>query len=257
MANRVASRMEQGLVSEMARTKAKPHDGNRLLAALGREDAERLGPHMQEVEVEPRQVLLEPGRAASRTYFLHDAFVSVLTSFEDGPAIETATIGPEGAVGLPQFSSHHVSPSRAVVQSAGKATVITADKLLKAMNESASLRVLFGKYAQAFVAQIQQTVACNAVHSTSERMARRLLMSADRTPPGGFPLTHECLADMLGVGRPTVSLTARTLQTAGLIEYRRGMMKVVDRRGLEEASCQCYSVIRRAYEQLLPLTFKR
>lgn len=240
----------------MRRTKPKTTGGNRILAALSREDAERLAPHLQEVAVEPRQVLFEPGRAASRAYFLHDVFVSVLTAFEDGPTVETATIGPEGIVGLAVLANPAVSPGRAVVQGSGRASVIAADRLQRAMSESSTLRTLIGKYVHAFFAQILQTVACNAVHSTSERMAKRLLMSADRTDGDGFSLTHECLADMLGVGRPTVSLTARTLQTAGLIQYRRGVMQVVDRRGLEAASCPCYAVIRRAYEQLLPLTFK-
>ncbi len=240
----------------MRRTKPKTIGGNRILAALSREGADRLKPHLQDVTVEPRQVLFEPGRAATRAYFLHDAFVSVLTAFEDGPTVETATIGPEGIVGLFLLSNPMISPGRAVVQSRGQAASISTDRLQRAMNESGTLRNLIGKYVHAFFAQILQTVACNAVHSTSERMAKRLLMSADRTNGGGFPLTHECLADMLGVGRPTVSLTARTLQTSGLIQYRRGVMRIVDRRGLEAASCPCYAVIRRAYEQLLPLTFR-
>lgn len=240
----------------MRRSKPKTAGGNRILAALSREDAERLKPHLQETTVEPRQVLFEHGRATTRAYFLHDAFVSILTAFEDGPTVETATIGPEGIVGLSLLSNTNVSPGRAVVQGSGHASMISTDRLQRVMNESASLRALLGKYVHAFMTQALQTVACNAVHSTAERMARRLLMSADRTDGGGFSLTHECLADMLGVGRPTVSLTARTLQTAGLIQYRRGVMQIVDRRALEAASCPCYSVIRRAYEQLLPLTFK-
>jgi len=240
----------------MRRTKTKAAGGNRILAALSREDADRLKPHLQDITVEPRQVLFEPGRATTRAYFLHDAFVSILTAFEDGPTVETATIGPEGVVGLSLLANSSVSPGRAVVQRGGTASMISTDRLQRAMNESPSLRTLLGRYVHAFLAQALQTVACNAVHSTSERMARRLLMSADRTDGTGFSLTHECLADMLGVGRPTVSLTARTLQTAGLIQYRRGMMQVVDRPGLEAASCPCYAVIRRAYEQLLPLTFK-
>jgi CRP-like cAMP-binding protein len=239
----------------MRRSKPKTA-GNRILAALSREDAERLKPHLQDIAVEPRQVLFEPGRVATRAYFLHDAFVSILTAFEDGPTVETATIGPEGVVGLSLLANPNVSPGRAVVQGSGRASAISSDRLQRAMNDSMTLRTLLGKYVHAFLAQALQTVACNAVHSTSERMARRLLMSADRTEGTGFALTHECLADMLGVGRPTVSLTARTLQTAGLIQYRRGVMQIVDRRGLEAASCPCYSVIRRAYEQLLPLTFK-
>lgn len=240
----------------MRRAKPKSTGGNRILAALSREDAERLRPHLQDLAVEPGQVLFEPGRTTTRAYFLHDVFVSVLTAFEDGPTVETATIGPEGIVGLSLLSNTSVSPGRAVVQGNGRASAIATERLQKVMNESTTLRALLGKYVHAFLAQCLQTVACNAVHSTAERMARRLLMSADRTDGAGFNLTHECLADMLGVGRPTVSLTARTLQIAGLIQYRRGVMQIVDRRGLEAASCPCYAVIRRAYEQLLPLTFR-
>jgi CRP-like cAMP-binding protein len=229
--------------------------GNRLLAALAPADAERLRPNLEEVSLQQYQVLLEPEQRITRAYFPHDGFVSLLTVFEDGSSVETATIGPEGVIGVPLFVSREYSPSKAVVQISGRAATIAAGPLQQAMMESNGLRQVFDCYTHAFLAQVLQTVACNTIHSTEERLAKWLLMSADRMNGDGIPFTHEFLAEMLGVGRPTVSLIARTLQTAGLIQYRRARIAIVDRPGLEEASCSCYHAIRRAYERLLPLTY--
>jgi CRP-like cAMP-binding protein len=134
--------------------------------------------------------------------------------------------------------------------------VIPADRLNKAMQESATLRTLLGRFVHAFLAQVLQSVSCNAMHSTEKRLAKWLLLSADRIDGTEVPLTHELVAEMLGVGRPTITLVARDLQTAGLIRYRRGLIAIVDRPGLHEVSCECYGVIRRAYERMLPLTYQ-
>ena len=126
----------------------------------------------------------------------------------------------------------------------------------RALVESASLRDLLGRYAHVFFVQVFQTVACNAVHSAEQRFARWLLTASGRNGHGSVPLTHEYIAEMLGVGRPTISLVARALQSAGLIDYRRGIITVANRRGLEKTACECYWTVRQAYQQFLPLTFK-
>ncbi len=229
--------------------------GNRLLAALKPQDYERLKPHLQDVPMAQHQVLYEPGKPITRAYFPHDGFVSLVTAADEGPGIETATVGAEGVIGLPLLVTQMLSPSQAIVQVSGAAATMPVEPLQHALTESASMRALFGNYIHAFLGQVYQAVACNALHSAEERLAKWLLMSSDRTKGNGVPLTHEFLAEMLGVGRPTVSLIARTLQNAGLITYRRGLITVLDRPGLEETSCSCYDIVRRSFEQLLPLTF--
>jgi CRP-like cAMP-binding protein len=226
------------------------HGGNRLLAALQAADSSRLRPHLEEVEFERHHVLYEPGSEIVRAYFPQTAMVSLLTVLSHGAAVETAVVGREGIVGLPLVTGHAVSHSRAVVQLPGRAAVIAVERLQQALRDSASLRDMFGRYVHAFLAQVFQSVACNALHSAEERFARWLLAAADRNGGGSMALTHEFMAEMLGVGRPTLTLVARSLQTARLIDYRRGMISVVDRPGLEEVACECYWTVRQVYERL-------
>lgn len=239
----------------MARNSVGERGGNRLLVAMSNDDFARLAPHLEQVSLMQHQVLQEPGEAVRRAYFMHEGFASLLTVFDDGLSVETATVGPEGVVGLPLLVHPKAAPSRVIVQAPGRAATIAMEPLRHAIGDSATLRRLFECYVHSFLVQLLQTVACNAVHSTEERMAKWLLMSSERTNGDAIPLTHEFLAEMLGVGRPTVSLVARTLQNAGLIDYRRGLITIVDRAGLEEVSCSCYGTIRRAYEELLPMTY--
>jgi len=230
-------------------------NGNRLLAALTKTDLSRIEPHLEEVTLNQHQVLFEEGRPIKRTYFPHDGLISLVSVFEDGPIIETATVGREGLLGFPLFVENKSAPIRTVVQIAGSAATMPVRPLQRAIAESPSLRALMSQYVHAFLTQTLQTVACNALHPAKERMAKWLLMSADRTNGERVPLTHEFLAEMLGVGRPTVSLIARALQDAGLIDYRRGKLAITDRARLEEVSCPCYGIIRRGYQHVLPLTY--
>ena len=165
-----------------------------------------------------------------------------------------ATVGNEGAVGAGALLDDNTATGRYLVQLPGSALAIEPAKLRIALEESPSLRALLAAYARAFVGQVMQSVACNAVHSAEERCARWLLMTHDRSGGDTFALTQEFLAQMLGVHRPTVTIVARTLQRAGLIRYSRGSITVLDRAGLEEAACECYHLIRRRYERLLPQT---
>jgi CRP-like cAMP-binding protein len=226
-----------------------------LLAGLDPGDLARLTPYLEEMRLERRQILYEPNAPIARVYFPHDGLTSLLTGLENGSSIETAMIGREGMIGLPVVAGHKLFPSRAIVQAPGRAATIGGAELAEAIEHCPSLRELLGRYLHAFLAQLSQTVACNAVHSADKRLARWLLSAADRN--GGKPvlLTHEFLADMLGLGRPTISIVARTLQDEGLIRYRRGLIEIADRPGLEKAACECYSVVRRAYQRLLPLSY--
>lgn len=236
-------------------TETRDGGGNRLLAALSKWDADRLAPHLEEISLVRNQVLYEQHAEITRTYFPHTAMVSLVTVLSNGPTVETAVVGPEGFVGMPLPMGPAVSASRAVVQMAGRAAVVPADRLHAALRESSSLRDLFARYVHAFLAQVFQSVACNAVHSTEARFARWLLAAADRSGDNALALTHEFVAEMLGVGRPTLTMIARALQTAGLIDYRRGLISVVDRKRLESVACECYWTVRRVYEQSLPLTY--
>jgi CRP-like cAMP-binding protein len=230
--------------------------GNRLLAGLDPKDFARLAPLLEETRLDRRQVLYEPNAAIARVYFPHDGLTSMLTVLEDGTSIETAMVGPEGMIGLPVIGGHLLSPNRAVVQAAGRAASIGSAEFADLLPQCAGLRELLGRYLHAFLAQLSQTVACNAMHSADKRLARWLLAAADRTDGKPVLLTHEFLAEMLGLGRPTISIVARTLQNDGLISYRRGLIEIADRPGLERAACECYRVVKRAYQRLLPLSYR-
>lgn len=218
-------------------------------------ERKRLEPYLEDASLVANQVLLEPGRPVRRAYFPHDCFVSMQVEFEDGPAVEAATIGPEGVVGLPLFVIGHRSPARVVVRTPGRATAIAGDRLADAIRDCHELRRLMDRYAHAFVAHTIQNVACQSVHNTSERLAKWLLMAADRTRSATIDVTHEGLSTALGIGRPTISQVAGNMQRRGLISHSRGRLKIVSRADLEQAACPCYREIRGAYESLLPNSF--
>lgn len=237
----------------------EPNDGqssvNCLLAAMSVDDRHALDPFLEEIPLARHQALFEPHSDVKRAYFVHDGVVSLVTTLKDGPNVETAMIGREGIVGLPLMINHELSPNRAVAQATGRAAAIEIGTLERAMLDSETLRALLGGFSVAFLAQVLQSVACNVSHTAKERLAKWLLSNADRTDGVHVPLTHELISEMLGVGRPTVSLAARTLRSDKLINYRRGGIAIVDRIGLSEVACECYEVIREAYERFLPLSF--
>lgn len=225
---------------------------NHLLAVLPPEDAARLRPHLERVALPQGRVLFDAGEPYTRVYFPEEGVVSIVCLFEDGATAEMATVGKEGVVGAGVLLGGDIAISRHMVQVPGSALAIDGAVFRDGLQESRTLRSLAGAYTQAFIAQVLQSVACNGVHAVDERCARWLLMTHDRSEGDTFALTQEYLAQMLGVHRPTVSIAARALQRAGLIRYSRGAITVLDRPGLEEASCECYRIIRRHYERLLP-----
>ena len=231
------------------------HRTNRLLAALRPEDLAALEPHLELISLPFRQVLYEPGDPIVYAYFPHDAVVSLVNVMEDGGSVEVAVFGREGVLGLLSAIATREAFGRYIVQMAGTASRIPFERLNEVRNARLGLRQLIMNYGEALLAQTFQTVACNAAHAVEARGCRWILSMHDRSDGDTLPLTHEFLAEMLGVQRSTVSVVTRTLQTAGLIRQSRGGITVIDRAGLEETTCECYGKIRRHYQRLLPGTY--
>jgi CRP-like cAMP-binding protein len=240
-------------MAQVART--ADHRANRLLAALEPEDFARLEPHLEIVDLEKGQVLYEAGDTIRYTYFPHNTVVSLVNVLEDGGSVEVAVFGREALFGLISALYTRESFGRYIVHLPGSASRIEIDRVQEVVNQRPRIRLLLHRFTEALLAQTFQTVACNAVHAVEARCCRWILSTQDRVDQDTLPLTHEFLAEMLGVQRPSVSVVLRTLQTAGLIKQGRGVIAVVDRAGLEEAACECYGKIRRSFERLLPHTY--
>ncbi len=225
---------------------------NRLLAALPPEDYGLVAPHLTHVDLERGRLLYDPGDQVDTVYFPHDGVISLMTLMENGAAIESATIGREGALGLMGAVAPRTSLSRAIVQTPCRAARIATSQLHEAWHKSARIQEMIDRHTEALFGHATQSVACNALHSVEARFCRWLLTCHDRISSDTIALTQEFLADMLGVQRTTVTAVARTLQEKGYIRYRRGVVDIIDRSGLEAMSCECYAVVRGNYERLLP-----
>lgn len=224
---------------------------NSLLEALPSADLARFAPHLVQVDLERGRLLYDPGDPIDHVYFPHDGVISLMTLMENGQAIESTTIGPEGALGLMAAVAPRQSLSRAIVQTPLRAARISADRLHEAWERSAALRHLVDRHTEALFGHAIQSVACNALHSVEARFCRWLLTCHDRISTDTIALTQEFLADMLGVQRTTVTAVARSLQAKGVIRYRRGVVDIIDRAGLEVLTCECHAVIRETYQRLL------
>jgi CRP-like cAMP-binding protein len=230
---------------------------NLLLAALPDEVLSSLLPHLKPEYLPRSKVLCDVDEPLRRVYFVEKGLVSMVAVFEDHTMAEMATVGREGLVGIGSVLGGEQALGRYVVPMPGLALAIEASQFRTALRETPELRAACEAYAQAFLREALQTAACNSVHMVEERCARWLLMSHDRSDGDTLALTQEYLAGMLGVCRSTVTLVAGALQRAGLIRYRRGAIRVLDRPGLEVASCECYRAIRNQYERLSPGTCER
>ncbi|WNG34939.1 Crp/Fnr family transcriptional regulator [Archangium violaceum] len=224
---------------------------NRLLAALPAGDYERLQPYLEWVALEFKQLLFEVDAPIEHVYFPENLVVSILAVMPDGSAVEVATAGREGMVGLPVFLGSESMSAQAFVQVPGHAWRMSAGALREHSQRSEKLRAVLERYTQALFTQVSQGSACNRLHSIEERCARWLLMTQDRVGASKFPLTQQFLSQMLGVRRAGVSEVASTLQSEGLIRYSRGHVTIVDRERLEAAACECYGIIRREFDRLL------
>jgi len=225
---------------------------NQLLAALPDEPWQHWQPKLQHVDMPLGQVLYEPGQTLGYVYFPTTAIVSLLYVLEDGASAEIAVVGNEGLVGISLFMGGGSTPSRAVVQSGGQGFRIGADKVKEEFDRAGPVLHLLLRYTQALITQMAQTAVCNRHHSLDQQLCRWLLLSLDRLEGGELVMTQELIANMLGVRREGVTEGALKLQRSGLIRYKRGHITVLDRAGLEKRTCECYAVVKKEYDRLLP-----
>jgi CRP-like cAMP-binding protein len=225
---------------------------NLLLAALPNTEWDRWLPQLEAVAMPLGQVLYESGDTLSHVYFPTTAIVSLLYVMENGSSAEIAVVGREGLVGISLFMGGESTPSRAVVQSAGNGFRLKAQLMKTEFNRAGPVLHLLLRYTQALITQMAQTAVCNRHHSLDQQLCRWLLLSLDRLQDNELMMTQELIANMLGVRREGVTEGALKLQHAGLISYSRGRITVLDRPGLEKRTCECYAVVKKEYDRLLP-----
>jgi len=232
----------------------KPPDPrkNHLLAALPDAEWQRWLPQLEAVEMPLGQVLYESGSTLNYVYFPTTSIVSLLYLLEDGASAEIAVVGNEGIVGVSLFMGGESTPSRAVVQSAGQGFRLRARVMKEEFNRAGPVLHLLLRYTQALITQMSQTAVCNRHHSLDQQLCRWLLLSLDRLQGNDLVMTQELIANMLGVRREGVTEAAGSLQAAGLIRYVRGHITVLDREGLEQRTCECYAVVKKECDRLLP-----
>ena len=223
---------------------------NQLLAALPAAEWQRWMPQLEAIELPLGKVLYESGSTLSHAYFPTTAIVSLLYVLENGSSAEIAVVGNEGLVGISLFMGGESTPSRAVVQSAGKGLRLPAQVIKDEFKHAPVLHLLL-RYTQALITQMSQTAVCNRHHSLDQQLCRWLLLSLDRLQGNELVMTQELISNMLGVRREGVTEAALQLQASGLIRYSRGRIVVLDRPGLEKRTCECYGVVKKEYDRLL------
>ncbi len=232
---------------------ASPSAGfpNRLLGAFESASRARIDPHIQAVSLKLGDVVCEAGGFLEHVYFPRGAVLSLLTVLKNGAAIETANIGNEGAFGLFAAMYSRVSFNQCLVQLAGPLARVPVEAVRREFEQSAHVRNLLVSYSETQLAQVQQTAACNSVHTIQQRLCRWLLMMHDRAGRDELSYTHEFLAQMLGADRKSVTLAAQAMQAVGLIGYRRGTIQIKDRSGLEKMVCECYAIVQERFDAFL------
>jgi len=224
---------------------------NHLLAALPKADYQRLATHLEPIPLPLGWSVYEPGSPMEHVFFPTDGIISLLYVMENGASAEIAVTGNEGLVGIALFMGGESTPSRAVVQSAGQAYRLRADFLKEEFERGGELQHLLLRFTQALITQMAQTAVCNRHHTVEQQLCRWLLLSLDRLPSNDLIMTQELIANMLGVRREGVTEAAGHLQQAGLIQYQRGHITVLDRSKLAERVCECYAVVKRESDRLL------
>jgi len=225
---------------------------NRLLSVLSDEEYSRILPQLELVTLPLGKCLSESGGQMKYVYFPTTAIVSLLHVMDDGASGEIAVVGNDGIVGIAVFMGGETTPNRAIVQSAGYAYKLNGTALKAEFNRSGVLQQLLLRYTMALLAQMAQTAACNRHHSVDQQLCRWLLLSLDRLPSNELIMTQELIANMLGVRREGVTVAAGKLHKAGLINYSRGRITILDRKGLEARVCECYEVVKKEFARLLP-----
>jgi CRP-like cAMP-binding protein len=226
---------------------------NKILSALPRDEYEPIEPKLKLVRLELGNTLYRPEQKIDYCYFVTSGVVSLLAALENGATVEAGVIGPEGMVGIAAILGADSTPNQALVQGEGQALRIATPDLRAEFRNGGKLRDLILRYTHTLFTQVAQTAACNRLHSIEQRLARWLLLTQDRVVSHEFALTQDFLSRMLGVRRAGVSVAANTLKQADLIDYRRGTMMILDRKGLERYSCECYRIVRDEYDQYLTL----
>lgn len=226
---------------------------NHLLAALPDAEWRRWQTDLEPVDMPRGMVLSESGSTPAHAYFPTTAIVSLLNMTEDGASSEIAVVGNEGVVGISLFMGGDATPSQAVVQSAGHGYRLRAQVVKNEVSRASPVLTMLLRYTQTMIAQVGQTAACNRYHSIDQQLCRRLLLGLDRLPSDELAMTQELLASLLGVRREGVTAAALKLQQAGVIRYSRGHIAVLDRRRLEQRTCECYKVAKKEYDRLLPI----
>jgi CRP-like cAMP-binding protein len=216
---------------------------NEILLDLTTKERELLFPKLELVRLNTHHVLHEPGDTLKSAYFCNSGLISILSVFPDGKSVEVGLVGKEGFIGLPLVAGFRTAPTRAIAQIEASAFRIDAETLVGLLRQCTRLERRLQQFSQIMAMQVTQIAACNRLHEVNERLARWLLMSADRIGSNSVPLTQEFLAQMLGTRRSSVTVAAGMLQKAGLITHTRGDVKIVDRRQLEEAACECYEIM--------------
>jgi CRP-like cAMP-binding protein len=230
---------------------------NHLLGSLTTDEQERIWPHLQLVDMSLGSALYEPGDAVRHVYFPIDCIVSLLYVLADGSSAEIAMVGNEGLIGIALFMGGETTSNRAIVQSAGHAYRLLGQVLKDEFHRNGSLHELFLRYTQALITQMAQTAVCNRHHSVHQQLCRWLLMSIDRLNSNQLSMTQELIANMLGVRREGVTEAAGKLQRLGIIHYQRGKITVLDRPKLEALCCECYAVVKKETDRLIPYVQRR
>ena len=225
---------------------------NHLLAALPEAEFERIAPHLEQVAMPLGHVLYESSGQLQHVYFPATAIVSVHYVMENGASSEIAGVGNEGVLGVSLFMGGNTTPSRAIVQTAGHGYLLKTRVLKEEFDRGGLLQHLLLRYTQALITQISQTAVCNRHHAVEQQLCRWLLLTLDRLPSNELTMTQELIASMLGVRREGITEAAGHLQQAGCIHYRRGHISVLDRAGLEARVCECYAVVKKEHDRLLP-----
>jgi CRP-like cAMP-binding protein len=224
---------------------------NKILAHLPQEEFEPLNQKLKPVRLELGTNLYLPDQKIEYVYFVTRGVVSVLAALENGATVEAGVIGPEGLAGIAALLGADSTPNQALIQAEGQALRISTPDIRTEFRKGGRLRDLILRYTHTLFTQVAQTAACNRLHSIEQRLSRWLLLTQDRVASDEFVLTQDFLSRMLGVRRAGVSVAANTLRQAGLIDYRRGTMVVLDRKGLEQYSCECYRIVRDEYDRYL------
>jgi CRP-like cAMP-binding protein len=225
---------------------------NHLLSTVTTDVRSCFFDHLDVVSLQLGEVLYEPGDPMVHAYFPIDCIVSLLHLMESGASSETCVVGNEGVVGISLFMGGGSTPSRAIVQSAGSAYRLSGQRLKDEFNRHGKMMLLLLRYTQCLITQMSQTAACNRHHSIDQQLCRWLLLSLDRVPDNNLKMTQELIANNLGVRREGVTEAAGKLQRMGVIDYCRGRITILDRKKLEELSCECYAVVKRETDRLLP-----